>query len=255
MIDFHYKLGKKPARPDAVKLKLVDYETPQLPTAPAVLKHYTSIGPDNWQMLGNDRVGDCFFAGSAHEHILAGIESGQKITFTTTDVLNDYSAATGYNSSNPDSDQGTDMQEGASYRRKTGLVDAHGNRHKVAAYVAIRKGNLSQLKTATFLFGAVGIGIEFPKSAMSQFNANKPWSVVSSSEIEGGHYIPVVGYDATYIYVVTWGRLQRMTHGFFARYCDEAIAYLAPDFFHEGVTIDGFNLSQLQADLASLAAA
>ena len=85
------------------------------------------------------------------------------------------------------------MQAAASYRRKTGVIDTKGKRHKIVAYLALTKGNLDQHVSAAYLFGAVGVGIQFPASAMDQFNAGKPWDVVSGAKIEGGHYIPLVG--------------------------------------------------------------
>ena len=66
---FPLKLGKKPARPGAVKLKLAKYLVKaKLPTPPKVFGHQSLIGA--WNMLGNDRYGDCVWAGAAHEHML-----------------------------------------------------------------------------------------------------------------------------------------------------------------------------------------
>jgi hypothetical protein len=44
------------------------------------------------------------------------------------------------------------------------------------------------MRTASF--GAAGLGVKFPTSAMKQFKAGKPFTVVKSG-IEGGHYMPV----------------------------------------------------------------
>ena len=58
------KLGKVPARPDAVKLKFSSYiNTNQLPTPPASFGHENLI--QSWGMLGNDQYGDCVWAGAA----------------------------------------------------------------------------------------------------------------------------------------------------------------------------------------------
>ena len=47
-----------------------------------------------------------------------------------------------------------------------------------------------------------------------------------------------------------------MTWGFWNTYCDEAYAIISPDFLEKKAgqltTPDGFNLQQLQADLADL---
>jgi hypothetical protein len=150
----------------------------------------------------------------------------------------------------PSTDQGTDMTEAASYRRKTGVMSADGKRHKTLAYLAVKRTNL---KTAAYLFGAIGVGIQFPASAMDQFNAGQPWSYVPFSKIEGGHYVPLVGFDGKYFLVITWGKIQRVTPAFLARYCDEAIAYVSAErLLADGKTLDGFNLTQLLTDLRSL---
>lgn len=244
----NYSLGKLPARQNAVTFKLSQYTT--LPTPPTKAGH-ASLVP-TWYMLGNDEVGDCVWAGAAHETMLWNAEVTHPVTFSDKNVLSDYSAVTGYVPNDPSTDQGTDMQAAASYRRKTGVLDANGHRHKVGAYLAIKTGDTTELKQAIYLFGAVGIGINFPSSAMTQFNNGKPWSVTKSS-IDGGHYIPAIGYDTKYLYVVTWGKVQKMTWGFYKKYCDEAIAYLSLEMLNNyGISIDGLNTAALQADLSAL---
>lgn len=243
------KLGKLPARKDAVKLKLVDY-LGQLPAPPAKYNH-TALETNQWQMLGNDTVGDCVLAGAGHETMLWNAEANKTVSITTQNAISDYSAITGYNPKDPNSDQGTDMQVAASYRKKTGVIDSKGIRHKVGAYLAVTPSK-ALFKQAMYIFGTVGVGIQFPASAMTQFNDNKNWTVVKSSKIEGGHYIPAVGYDSRYVYVVTWGKLIKATWGFIEKYCDEAVVYLSPEFLVGGKSLEGFNLQDLTSDLASL---
>lgn len=245
-----YRLGKLPARPGAVRFALSSY-APALPTPPASSKkHQTLVA--SWEVLGNADFGDCVWAGAAHETMLWNRETDRVVPFDDRAVLSDYAAVTGFNPDDPSTDQGTDMAVAASYRRRVGVLDADGQRHLVAAYLAIRPGDKQAVKQAVYLFSAVGVGIRFPASAMDQFNAGRTWSIRSGSPIVGGHYIPAVGYDSRYIYVVTWGRLQRMTWGFYSKYCDEAVAYLSPEMLTGDLSPEGFNTAQLQADLAAL---
>ena len=65
-------------------------------------------------------------------------DAARTVTFNNQSVLKDYSAVTGFNPNDPNTDQGTDMQVAASYRRKTGVLDAAGKRHKVIAYLVFR---------------------------------------------------------------------------------------------------------------------
>lgn len=246
-----FKLGKTPARPGAVSMKLSAYlPKAQLPVPPTNFGHYDLIS--SYGMLGNDNYGDCVWAGAAHETMMWCKEVGSTIAFNDKGVLGDYSAVTGFKPTDPSTDKGTDMQVAASYRRKTGVKDATGKRHKVVAYLAITKGNMDQHCSAAYLFGAVGIGIKFPGSAMDQFNAGKPWDVVAGAKIEGGHYIPLVGRRNGNLLVVTWGRMQEMTPAFFQQYNDESVVYLTKEDLKAGVTPEGFNVKQLTADLATL---
>jgi hypothetical protein len=245
--------GKAPARPDAVKLKFRDYvDTSVLPTRPIIFGHENVVAATAWLMLGNDQLGDCVEAGAAHETMLYNGAVGVPVSFTTACTVKVYSEITGYTPKNPDSDQGTDMEVAANYRKKTGILDASGKRHKVGAYLALTPGDVEEHLLAAYLFGAVGIGIEFPESAMDQFNAGEPWDVVADSEIDGGHYIPLVAYRDMMV-VVTWGQTQEMTEAFFVKYNDESIVYLSPEYFDgTGKTPEGFDIAQLTADLAAI---
>lgn len=245
------KLGKTAARINSVHLKLATYldSAAILPKIPAVFGHDHLI--HTYEVLGNDSAGDCVFAGAAHESRLWCKEAGRDVAFTDASVLSDYSAVTGYNPDDPSSDQGTDMQVAASYRRRIGVLDSAGKRHRVGAYVALTPGDPDQLAAAAYIFGSVGVGIRFPDYAMDEFNAGKPWAVHHGNQkIEGGHYIPVVARAANgNFHVVTWGKVQEMTVGFYRRFCDEAIVYVSTEFLTAGISPEGFNLTQLLTDL------
>lgn len=246
-----FKLGKTAARPQSVKLKFSDYTT-KLPKAPATGGHMDLMSNAPWGMLGNDQYGDCVWAGAAHETMLFNEEAKVGVAFTPVQVLGDYSAVTGFKPNDPSTDQGTDMQLAAKYRQDTGVLDVNGIRHKVGAYLALDKGNKAEIMQAIHLFSAVGIGIEFPDSAMTQFHAGKDWTVVKGAKLEGGHYIPGISYDQNFVYVVTWGKLIRANWAFIKKYMDEGVVYLSDEMLTGGVSLEGFNLAQLQQDLAAI---
>ena len=253
-----YKLGKRPARFNAVKFKFSTFFTAaKLPTPPTEFGHY-KLMKDPWDILGNDEFGDCVWAGAAHEQMLWSLEGGTpRQHFATHNVLSDYAAATGFDPTKPDTDQGSDVQAAAAYRQKVGIVDMQGVRHKIKAYVAITPGNLSQLALATWLFGAVGIGVNLPAVADQQFDAGMPWDVDLSSNTIGGHYVPCVGRDADGNFVViTWGKLQRVTPTFLHTYMDEAVAYLSQDILNKSTHLspENFNEALLDQYLSEVAA-
>ena len=252
------KLGKLPARPGAIRLKLRTYAyLSVLPTPPAEFGHealVTEIYAMQWGLLGNDSVGDCVVAGGGHETMAWNAAGGLIVPFSTPNTLADYSAITGYDPADPSTDQGADMQVAAAYRQKTGLLDAAGNRHKVGAYLAVDPGDLEMLLTAAYVFEAVGVGITFPQSAMDQFNAGQPWDAVAGSPIEGGHYVPGLARRGGMFKFITWGAEQLATDAFLAANNDENVVYLSPDMLAGGKSLEGFDLAQLTSDLAALTA-
>jgi hypothetical protein len=250
------QLGKRPPRPGAVKFKLANYvDLSKLPAPPKSFGHDRLIPADQWGMLGNQAVGDCVLAAAAHDSMLWNAEAGRTVPFDDHAVISDYSAITGYDPADPYTDEGTDMQVAASYRRKTGITDAHGKRHKIAAYLAIKPGDINELYQALYLFGAVDIGIQFPSYAMELFNAGKPWTYRSRHSIVGGHAVSGVARRNGQLVVVTWGRAVRMSAAFFTNFCDEAIVAISQEALTNGKSPEGFDLAALQADLAALPAA
>ncbi len=248
-----YALGKLPARPGSVALKFgTFFDRKKLPVPPAVFGHET-IGR-SFGMLGNDKYSDCVWAGAAHETMVWARVGGAHIpSFTTTDVLADYSAATGFDVAKPDTDQGTDMQAAASYRRKIGIADAIGQRHKIDAYVAIK--GWDDLMQAIYLLGAAGVGLNLPETCDDQFDAHQPWTYKKGTPFEGGHYVSGVGRNsAGRLLVVTWGRLQALDRDFFEACCDEAVAYLSLSVLRNKVTPEGFDEAGLRSAIAQLSA-
>lgn len=245
-MDLH--LGKQDPVYDRRTLLLEHFTTATL-VAPA------AVPPPSlpWGMLGNDTAGDCVWAGADHEVMLWHAASSRpRAVFTSADALADYSAVTGYTPSDPATDKGTMVLDAMKYRTATGVRDHHGARHKLGAYAALTPGHQDHIRYAIATLSAVGVGIQFPSSAMDQFQAGKPWSVVAGARIEGGHYIPLCGYDARYAYCVTWGKVQPMTWGFLTRYCDEAWGLLSPELLTTaGRSPHGLDLNGLRAALTA----
>ncbi len=257
-----YKLGKTPPS-RSVSFMFKDYfDIKKLPTPPSVFGHYPQV--KNFFMLANDEYGDCVWAGAAHEHMVWSVTGGRpRARFTKHDVLSDYAAVTGFDVSKTDAkgdnptDNGTDMGDAAKYRQKTGVLAADTKRHKIDAYVALEVGNWDQLVVATWLMGAAGVGLQLPQSAMTQFDANKPWTAPwpwQKPKIAGGHYVCSVGRDGNgNMPVVTWGRPHPMTKGFYERFSDEALVYLSLEVLDEkNLSPEGFDADTLRKQLRSL---
>jgi len=201
-------------------------------------------------MLGNDRYGDCVEAASGHVvEQQTFIGQGTEFEVTTAEVLDSYSRITGFDPAKPDTDQGTMIQDGLDDLRKNGF-----DGHLIAAFAQVDSRNMADVKLAVSEFGAVDIGFSFPASAMDQFNAGLPWDVVKGSSIEGGHCVIVVGYDDRYLYVFTWGVVQKMTYAFCNAYVDEAWVLIDPDWISAatGVSVTGIDKAAFGAQFAAL---
>lgn len=209
-----FRHGWNPTPDHVVRLRMDDALDGA--AAPAQAYYYTipSIG-----MLGNDEYGDCVFAGDGHiVEQQTAIGQTKETTVTTAQALAAYTAVTGFNPKDPNTDQGALISDGLAYLRKTGLAGV-----KIAAYGQVAVGSMDKIKLAVAEFGAVSIGLNFPNSAMDQFNNSQPWDVVpDDGGIDGGHCVIVCGYDATYLYVYTWGAIQKVTYAFWAKYVEEA---------------------------------
>lgn len=220
------KFGRLPNDPAKPRLRLTLRPT-AAPASPAVRDWLSAVA--DWPMLGNDRYGDCVFAMIGHViQALSTYGQGRTATLTDADVLAAYSAVTGFNPNDPNSDRGTVIQDALGYWRKHGIAG-----HKILAFAQIDHTSREQVDAAINQFGAVLLGINFPAAAMDQFNAGRPWDVVArDGGIEGGHAIPA-GYYSTPAgrrKVVTWARVQDMTDAFWDRYVEEAWVVVAPEW-------------------------
>lgn len=247
------KFGKKPARLGAVKLRLRDYlNFTALPVPPASFDYSTML-PTDVGMLGNDSVGDCTCANADHDVMLWNALAKTAVPlFKPENALADYSAITGYDPSDPSTDQGADMQAVADYRLKTGAIDAAGVRHKIGAYVGIGAGDVATVKLAAWLFGAADIGIIVSSNQIDQFNNNQPWSGALAADA-GGHAVPVVGVTPQgFLIVLTWGRKQLVAPAYFVQHCDEVIVPLSKEVVSGGKGPTGLNVAQLDVDLLAM---
>ncbi|MGP0020052.1 MAG: hypothetical protein ACLPHP_15885 [Candidatus Sulfotelmatobacter sp.] len=249
------KLGKGTARHDPRALLLATYLTAELPTPPASLDLSPKVGSD-WGMMDNDQIGDCTCAAAGHLIMEWTANAGKKmVTPTDKQIVAAYSAITGYNPTTGANDNGAQEVDVLNYWRQTGIAG-----HKIGAYASLEPGNHTHIMDSVYIFEGCYIGVQLPISAQAQTQNHQPWSVPPGGTTGdgkpgswGGHAIPVVAYDPRGVTVVTWGALQVMTWSFWEAYCDEAYAILSTDYLDgDKKAPQGFDLAQLQADLADL---
>lgn len=254
------RTGRKPnqGRP---RLRLNPGHVPTEYQPPTTLDRYSAIPAATIGMDGNDLVGDCTCADVDHEIKTAQVAAGNtEVASTTAEVLAAYSAITGYDphqtqpdGSNP-TDQGAEMQSVREYWQKTGFT-LGGQVHKIALFADLHQGDENLLKWSIDQFGAVGLGILFPDSAMGQFNNGQPWDVVKGApEPDDGHAVAAVGYDEDYLVILTWGVVWRMTWAFYRKYCQESWIVLIQEFINarSGEDILGGTLYDLGEQFAKV---
>lgn len=251
-----FRPGVKPNDPRRARLYFSTFRKPGV-TAPASVDYYSQL--QNIGMLGNDNWGDCVEAENGHiVEQQTQVGQGTEVVVTEAQALAMYSAITGFDPNagppgqNP-TDNGTEIQAGLNYLRKTGVAG-----HVIAAFAQLDPSNMNDVKLAVSEFGMVDIGLAFPASAMDQFNAGQPWDVVQGSQIEGGHCVGVAGYDDQYLYVYTWGAVQKMTYAFWNTYVagngGEAWAVISQDWVNKasGKDVEGVDLASFGAQFAAL---
>jgi hypothetical protein len=258
-----FHLGKQAATYDKRDALYADFRRSlaaagKLPKVPTVFGHGNDFA--DWLMLGNgpdptvapgfEGCGDCAWAGPAHETMeLCQNAKRPAPRFDGKTVVDQYSEYSGYDPETGANDTGSNVREVLQWRATKGLKDADGTVHKIGPYVALEPKNLEHLLEAAYLFECVGIGIEVPESAQQQFAEGKPWSVVPGAQIEGGHYIPVVGRpNSMDVAFITWAQRTLMTDQFYATFNDEAWAYISPEQFKAvtGRDYEGYDEAQLE---------
>lgn len=248
-----FKLGKLPVKNDKRTFKLAKY-IKKLDSPPLAVNYLmTRLKP--WPMYANDRIGCCTATSACHSIINWTDDVGKAFEPHVDDVIQAYSAVSGYDPQTGVNDNGAIMLDVLNYWRKTGIAQ-----HPIYAFVKIDTKNKNEVKQAINLFGSIYVGLSLPISAEKQIG--KIWTVPNlmsrmfgNGRIGswGGHAVAIGAYSKNYLTCVTWGELQYMTWGFFNYYADEAYAILSTDWISDtGKSGSGFDLSKLENDLNSL---
>jgi len=245
------RLGRRAPYPEheRPRLKLAAFlRTGALPPTPPVVDYVSKVG--EWPMYANDEIGDCTTAAAGHMiEAWTAYGQGRTVQVTEADVIAAYSAVSGYDPRDPSTDQGAVMQDVLDYWRRTGIGG-----HRILAFAELDVTDLEQVRAALYLFGHVYVGVDFPQSAMDQFDAGRPWDVVRRSPILGGHAVDL-GYaaDGRNYACVTWGAVQELTPRWWSAYVEEAWVVASPEWVSAtGGTPPGLDVAALGAAFEAL---
>jgi len=247
------RLGRLPTPPAMLKknLKLARYLPEILPVIPALPIDVTDKVVD-WPMYLNDTLGDCACAAPAHMEEIFSADTGSFRIMQDKDVLALYEMQ-GYKPGDPSTDQGSSM--GNVLKDWRSGWSASG----IYAYCQVDQTNMDHVKLALWIFRGLYIGIALPLTAQGQ----STWDVVpdvpgrNEPGSWGGHAVCVVAMNADgTLDVITWGKRMKMTQAFWTEYVDEVYAVVTSDL-KAGSTLqsNGFNVEQLESDMAEIASA
>lgn len=247
MTEIQFHPGRLPNDPSKPRLKVGRF-LEATPTYPESVDYLTRVS--DYPMYGNDKYGDCVWACIGHE-IQAESTYGQGSTQTVSlnDVLKGYSDVTGFDPNDPNTDNGTVIQDALNYWRKTGVGG-----HQILAFAEVDVHNMDEVKAALSTFGSLHLGINFPSSAMDQFNRGERWDYVPGARNDGGHAIHGGLYGGGVDWkIVTWGQIQEMTQSFWDHYVEEAWVVITPEWLSaQGTSPTGLDLHALGDELAKL---
>ena len=197
-------------------------------------------------MDGNADYGDCGVAGLNHGFMAAAADTREGESFPTADQVVSY-----YLNYTGGQDSGVVLSDYLSYVKQNGFYG-----HSVSAYAPVSVSDVNTLRFAINAYDFAYVGITVTSAMMQAAQGNPPWTwtleEANDPDQVGGHCIPIVGYDSTWLYAVTWGNIVRIAYPAWHQMGDEAWCVLTGELVSAGGDGHGISLAALQADLSKL---
>jgi hypothetical protein len=245
MPEVPYKLGKKPAVRPAGLGDIHDYLLiDELPAPPLAV---AAPAITDWLMFGNDSYGDCTWAAILHERMAAARRFAEVEPWpSSAAVIEAYLAYCGGR------DEGCVIADLLQTYQLKGLL---GDRCE--GFAPLNLGSINDSQSTIAVFGSLDIGLQLPDSALPTQAGVPAWTMTPASgsvddqpNPANGHSVAVVGYDASGLWLVTWGGLKRCSWPFFMSYCDEQWVVITGEFLRANPTL--VDMASLVADLERL---
>jgi hypothetical protein len=240
------KFGRKPPK-NAPALMLADILTGVIPEHPLSEDYLARL--KNWQMLGNDRYGDCVAVTWANmRRLVTGVLTPVECYPTLDQVISLYKTQ---NPNFPTQDDGMDIQTCLEYLAHNGGPDGG----RLVAFAKVNISNLEEVKAALAIFGCLWIGIYVQQANMTHFNQGVPWDYVPGSPNEGGHSILGGGYlgaATNDVRFITWAQETGFTDNFWNRQTEEAWVAIWPEQLGTVQFMEGIDLNKLAAAYKNL---
>lgn len=194
-------------------------------------------------MMENDTLSDCTAAAYYHAlQIWSFNTTGKEATVPDSTVQSLYSATTGYDPSDPTTDQGAGEQDVLVYLYNSNAIDA---------FVEVDPRNMDDIKRTINDCGVAYIGLYLPND-FSYEKIPYIWDYTTPRS-EDGHAVVLVGYNLDGFFFISWGKKYFMTNNFFADYCEEAYAIADSAWINsKGTTPGGLSKPELEKQMQGL---
>ncbi len=234
------KLGCMPSRRDKRTLKLANYVA--LPKPPAECRWDKIKASNLWGDDGNSTYGNCVIVCAAHmlDSAIANESDPNAKRISDADVISlsrTMGALNGYN-----------ILDRLNWWRKTGMWG-----HKIQAFASVNLHNRDLIKYTINAFGSIDLAVNLPIA----WQGTDTWECGNGRSYNpgswGGHSIPALGYDDSWIYVCTWGEIIPCSWDALDLYFDEQYAVILPEWFAaDAKSPSGFDSAALMKDLVAI---
>ncbi len=234
------KRGRLPAKPASKRFALRwAHEYTAHGAFPSVVYPVdVSGGITDWGMLGNDRYGDCTFAGREHYKMAKAAAGRETETWESSSQL-----VAEYLRYDHGRDEGANIAD---------LLLAWYKAGKILAFAPVDHTSPAQVDAAVQAFHGVYAGVSLTDDADQLFTGGHPWTVVRGEQPDPneGHCIVKVGAEggAGYDTWVTWGAPQRSTPAWTKACLDETWVIIT----QEDADAASLDIAALRADIEAL---
>lgn len=249
------KAGRRKPRPErlAAALKFSQFWTGVLPSHP-VQQDNLALLNGGWNMLGNDRAGDCVAVTWANFRRLMTAVLGSREVYPSQEQVWEV-----YRTQNPDFDpNGTKATNGPGSSADGGMeiqalleyLVKHGGPDgvKALAFARVDHTNPDEVDAAIAIFGGLWTGVTVQQAQEQQFAAGQPWDWQQGSPSLGGHSILTGGYTGVGNFKdITWAQEIAITGRYMARGVEELWLVLWPEHLGTKAFLEGVDQAALAA--------
>jgi len=206
------RLGRKRPVAHGPRLRMARYFDASAITPPAAVDYSPKASAALSRMYCNDELGCCVASWLAHfVGVATGNADGSPIVFTDPQIVQLYSALSGYVPGRPDTDVGCNEVDALNYMHQHGFLG-----HQIAGYLSVNPLDTNEVKAAVYLFENLMFGIEIPDEWAQVTGSGFVWDAGTPNS-ENGHCVGSPSYGDEGLGISTWGMLGTMTWRALAR--------------------------------------